>query len=64
MQEAILKELRAKYTHCSTGQAVITGAGNLKAKYVIHAVGPVYKDGKSGEAELLESAYKNALAMI
>ena len=58
---AILEELRSKYTHCPTGQAVITGAGNLKAKYVIHAVGPIYKDGKSGEAELLESAYKNAL---
>ncbi len=58
---SILEELRAKYTHCPTGQAVITGAGNLKAKYVIHAVGPIYKDGKSGESELLASAYKNSL---
>jgi O-acetyl-ADP-ribose deacetylase (regulator of RNase III) len=58
---SILEELRAKYTHCPTGQAVITGAGNLKAKYVIHAVGPIYKDGKSGEPELLASAYKNSL---
>jgi len=58
---SILDELRAKYTHCPTGQAVITGAGNLKAKYVIHAVGPIYKDGKSGESELLASAYKNSL---
>ena len=58
---SILEELRSKYTHCPTGQAVITGAGNLKAKYVIHAVGPIYKDGKSGEAELLKSAYKNSL---
>ncbi|MDF2954002.1 MAG: O-acetyl-ADP-ribose deacetylase [Thermodesulfobacterium sp.] len=58
---SILKELKSKYTHCPTGQAVITGAGNLKAKYVIHAVGPIYKDGKSGESELLESAYKNSL---
>jgi len=55
---SILEELRTKYTHCPTGQAVITGAGNLKAKYVIHAVGPIYKDGKSGESELLASAYK------
>lgn len=58
---SILEELRAKYTHCPTGQAVITGAGNLKAKYIIHAVGPIYKDGKSGEPELLASAYKNSL---
>uniref|UniRef100_A0A7V5XI77 Macro domain-containing protein n=1 Tax=Thermodesulfobacterium geofontis TaxID=1295609 RepID=A0A7V5XI77_9BACT len=58
---SILEELRTKYTHCPTGQAVITGAGNLKAKYVIHAVGPIYKDGKSGEPELLASAYKNSL---
>ncbi|MBO8143708.1 MAG: macro domain-containing protein [Thermodesulfobacterium sp.] len=58
---SILEELKSKYTYCPTGQAVITGAGNLKAKYVIHAVGPIYKDGKSGELELLESAYKNSL---
>jgi O-acetyl-ADP-ribose deacetylase (regulator of RNase III) len=58
---SILEELRNKYTHCPTGQAVITGAGNLKARYVIHAVGPIYKDGKSGEPELLSSAYKNSL---
>ena len=61
---SILEELRAKYTHCPTGQAVITGAGNLKAKYVIHAVGPIYKDGKSGEPELLASAYKNSLLKV
>jgi len=58
---SILEELRAKYTHCPTGQAVATHAGNLKAKYVIHAVGPIYKDGKSGEAQLLASAYRSAL---
>ncbi len=58
---SILEELKSRYTHCPTGQAVITGAGNLKAKYVIHAVGPIYKDGKSGEEELLASAYKNSL---
>ncbi|MEZ0344508.1 MAG: macro domain-containing protein [Caldimicrobium sp.] len=57
----ILEELRAKYTHCPTGDAVVTRAGNLKAKYVIHAVGPIYRDGKSGEADLLSKAYKSAL---
>jgi len=46
---------------CPTGQAVITSGGNLKAKYVIHTVGPIYRDGKSGEAELLASAYKSSL---
>jgi O-acetyl-ADP-ribose deacetylase (regulator of RNase III) len=44
-----------------TGGAVITSGGSLKAKHVIHAVGPRYKDGKSGEAEKLASAVKSAL---
>jgi len=44
-----------------TGSAVYTTAGSLKAKHVIHAVGPKYKDGKSGETEKLESAVKSAL---
>lgn len=60
---AILEELRSKYTNCPPGSAVITGGGNLKAKYVIHAVGPIYKDGKSGEAEILASAYRSALEL-
>ena len=59
----ILKELREKYDKCPTGEAVITGAGNLKAKYVIHAVGPIYKDGKHGEPELLKKAYENSLKL-
>ena len=46
---------------CPTGQAVITTGGNLKARYVIHTVGPIYRDGKSGEAELLSSTYRNSL---
>ncbi len=44
-----------------TGQAVITSAGNLKAKHVIHAVGPVWHGGRSSEAELLAQAYQNSL---
>ena len=43
------------------GEAVITGAGRLAAQFVIHTVGPVYRDGKSGEPELLKSAYLNSL---
>lgn len=57
---SIAEEAR-KIGRCPTGKAVVTGAGNLKARYVIHAVGPIYRDGKSGEAELLASAYREAL---
>ncbi|RUM89214.1 MAG: RNase III inhibitor [Thermodesulfatator sp.] len=57
---SIAEEAR-KIGHCPTGSAVVTGAGRLKARYVIHAVGPVYKDGRSGEAELLASAYRESL---
>jgi len=46
---------------CPTGQAVITTAGTLPAKRVIHAVAPKYKDGTQGEAALLASAYNAAL---
>jgi len=46
---------------CDTGQAVITSGGNLKAKYVIHTVGPVYRDGLHNEPELLHNAYSNSL---
>jgi len=46
---------------CRTGDAKITTGGNLKAKYVIHAVGPIYLDGKSKEAERLASCYRRSL---
>ncbi len=46
---------------CETGEAVITTGGNLKTKYVIHTVGPIYKDGLHNEPKLLENAYKNSL---
>lgn len=58
----IMEECR-KVGGCPTGQAVITTGGNLKAKYVIHTVGPIYRDGKSGEPELLASAYRNSLKL-
>ena len=48
---------------CETGEAVITTGGNLKAKYVIHTVGPVYRDGLHNEPKLLENAYKNSLGL-
>lgn len=48
---------------CPTGEARITVGGNLPCKYVIHTVGPIYKDGKSGEEELLYNAYYNSLKL-
>jgi len=46
-----------------TGKAVITSGGNLKAKYVIHTVGPIWRGGKHGEPELLAEAYRNSLKL-
>ena len=48
---------------CKTGKAKITGGYHLPAKYVIHTVGPVYRDGKHGEKALLESCYRESLAL-
>lgn len=48
---------------CEVGKAKITKGYNLPVKHVIHAVGPVYRFGKSGEPELLKSAYENSLAL-
>lgn len=59
---AIMEECR-KIGSCPTGQAVITTGGNLRARYVIHTVGPVYHGGKWGEAELLKSAYLESLKL-
>jgi len=59
---AIMSELKAKYKGCPTGSAVVTGGGNLKAKYVIHAVGPRYS-GSPKDAPLLSSAYRTSLEL-
>ena len=58
----IMAELRERYTGCPTGGAVVTGAGMLPARWVIHAVGPRWSGGTRGERALLESAYREALA--
>lgn len=63
---AIMKDLdgiRARQGDCATGGAVATTAGLLPAKFVFHAVGPVYEDGTEGEAELLASCYRACLAL-
>jgi len=48
---------------CKTGEAVITTAGNLPAKFVIHTVGPVWKGGKNHEAQKLGDCYRNSLQL-
>ena len=61
---AILQECKkivARQGRLPTGKAVITTGGNLKAKYVIHTVGPIWRGGNKGEPELLASAYKESL---
>ncbi len=57
------KEIVKKQGKCRTGEAVITGGGNLPAKYVIHTVGPVWHGGNYNEAELLAQCYKNSLLL-
>ena len=56
-----LDDILQKQPGCPTGSAVPTSAGSLPAKWVFHAVGPIYKDGNSGEPEALRSAYRSCL---
>jgi len=58
----ILEECR-QLGGCPTGEARITTGGNLKARYVIHTVGPVYQDGLKGEPRLLASCYRESLKL-
>ncbi|HSD50165.1 MAG TPA: O-acetyl-ADP-ribose deacetylase [Candidatus Methylomirabilis sp.] len=58
----ILEECK-KIGGCPTGEARITRGGRLKAKWVIHTVGPVYRDGKHRETELLAAAHRNSLQL-
>lgn len=57
------KKIRSTHGQCAPGDAVITGGGNLKAKWVVHAVGPIWRGGRSNEAETLASAYKRSLEL-
>ena len=59
---SIMAELRTRHADgCPTGSAVITGAGNLPAGWVVHAVGPIWRGGQHGEPEILAAAYRTAL---
>ncbi len=59
---ALLDECRRLHG-CKTGQAKITPGFDLQAKYVIHTVGPVWRGGQNGEAELLRSCYRQCIAV-
>ena len=55
--------IRDKQGGCKVGEAVITTAGSMPAKYVIHTVGPVWSQSKSGADQLLANAYRNSLKL-
>jgi O-acetyl-ADP-ribose deacetylase len=57
------KQIRAKQGGCQTGEAVITSAGNMPSKFVIHTVGPIWSGGKRNEEQLLANAYTNSLKL-
>ncbi len=60
----IMQETEEKYPDgCLTGSAVASGAGNLKAKFVFHAVGPRWNGGNRNEPELLQNAYRTCLEL-
>ncbi|MFI4876412.1 MAG: macro domain-containing protein [Blastopirellula sp. JB062] len=62
--EDIMRETQSRYPNgCPTGEAVISSGGNLPARYVIHAVGPIWQRGAAGEEQLLESAYRRSLEL-
>lgn len=58
-----LDRIRRQSGGCPTGSAVVTSAGALPAKYVFHAVGPVYIDGRRGEPEQLAGCYRTCLEL-
>ncbi len=61
---AVMAELRERYDGCPTGSAVITGAGNLPARHIVHAVGPIWRGGDHDEAALLRGAYSSSLDRV
>ena len=61
---ALMDETRAKFPDgCPTGSAVATSAGRLSARFVFHAVGPIWRGGVANESNLLASAYRRCLEL-
>ena len=61
---SLMEETRLKFPEgCPTGSAVATSAGRLSAKFIFHAVGPIWRGGVAGEADLLASAYRRCLEL-
>ena len=56
-------KIRERQDGCPPGEAVITSGANLKARFVIHAVGPMWEGGKANEDQVLANAYKNSLIL-
>jgi O-acetyl-ADP-ribose deacetylase (regulator of RNase III) len=62
----VMADLERRYgadRYCATGSAVVSDAGDLPASWVIHAVGPIWRGGSSGEPNLLASAYRTSLRL-
>ena len=62
----VMADLEARYGRdrtCPTGSAVVSAAGQLPARWVVHAVGPVWRGGRAGEPDLLASAYRTSLQL-
>jgi len=57
------RTIRERQGGCPPGEAVITSGADLKAKFIIHAVGPIWNGGKEDEDQLLASAYRNSLQL-
>jgi O-acetyl-ADP-ribose deacetylase len=61
---SVMEETRRRYPQgCPTGDAVVTSAGNLPARYVFHAVGPVWRGGMQQESKLLAAVYRRCLEL-
>lgn len=60
---AELDGIRARIGKCEPGEAVVTKAGKLKAQYIFHAVGPIYRGGDEGESDELASCYRECLQL-
>ena len=61
--DRVCEQIRENYGGCQTGEAVITSAGNLSAKYIIHTAGPIWVGGRIGEEKLLESCHRECLQL-